>query len=409
MKKILIGLLLVATLVAPTFAQPAAFGRITAAQEAVSVTVSVAQPSVSMQVSGTWLGTLTFEGTSDGSNFVTLTVSNVTAATAVTTTTGNGVFAIANPGYSTVRVRASAWTTGTANVVFTVGGSSGGGGSGGSGGSGCVGTAGAPCIVAGNDAAGTPTAGTVLAVQGITSMTPVQVSQATAASLNAQVVGNVASGASDSGNPVKVGGRYNSTPIVLTNGQRGDVQLNPSGYQLVAPSQSGAFAQDATVGSTLLTTGPLILCDGNSTAPTAVTTGQPQYIHCNLNGQLIMGPRGPLVSGVVTSAMTGTTSTSVVSGTGSNYLYIQSCIVSNSSLTVSTDINLQDGSGGTVLYVLPAPAAAVATTGGGGATHYFGDYGLKVPTSGNALFAVNVTTGSSTKISCNGYRSTVSY
>jgi len=41
--------------------------------------------------------------------------------------------------------------------------------------------------------------------------------------------GGIASGAADSGNPVKVGGRYNSTPPTLTNGQRGDLQLNASG------------------------------------------------------------------------------------------------------------------------------------------------------------------------------------
>lgn len=117
---------------------------------------------------------------------------------------------------------------------------------------------------------------------------------------------------------------------------------------------------------------------------------------------------GTLVKGAVTSAMTGTTSTSVVSGTASNYLYITQCTTSNASLTVSTDILLQDGSGGTTLYVLPAPAAAIATTGGGGGAYTFSTP-IKVDTSGNALFAANVTTGSSTKISCSGYRSTVSY
>jgi len=40
------------------------------------------------------------------------------------------------------------------------------------------------------------------------------------------VGGNVASGATDAGNPVKVGGRYNTTLPTLTNGQRGDLQLN---------------------------------------------------------------------------------------------------------------------------------------------------------------------------------------
>lgn len=41
--------------------------------------------------------------------------------------------------------------------------------------------------------------------------------------------GNVASGATDSGNPVKVGGKYNSTPPTLTDGQRGDLQLDSAG------------------------------------------------------------------------------------------------------------------------------------------------------------------------------------
>ena len=38
--------------------------------------------------------------------------------------------------------------------------------------------------------------------------------------------GNVASGATDSGNPVKVGGVYNTSAPTLTNGQRGDGQMD---------------------------------------------------------------------------------------------------------------------------------------------------------------------------------------
>lgn len=117
---------------------------------------------------------------------------------------------------------------------------------------------------------------------------------------------------------------------------------------------------------------------------------------------------GVLKAGAVTSAMTGTTSTSVIAGTASNYTYITQCVTSNASLTVSTDILLQDGSGGTTLYVLPVPAATVATTGGAGSTVSF-PTPLKVTTLGNGLFAANVTTSSSTKISCSGWISTVSY
>lgn len=48
------------------------------------------------------------------------------------------------------------------------------------------------------------------------------------------VGGDVANAAADSGNPIKVGGRYNSTAPTLTNGQRGDIQLDPQGGQKVS-------------------------------------------------------------------------------------------------------------------------------------------------------------------------------
>ena len=128
----------------------------------------------------------------------------------------------------------------------------------------------------------------------------------------------------------------------------------------------------------------------------------------SLIGSVAPWAGGTFKSGAITSAMTGTTSTSVIAGVGSNYLYITNCTASNGSTTVSTDILLQDGTGGTTLYVLPAPAAAVATTGGGGGTFTF-PTPLKVPTVGNGLFAANVTTSSSTKLSCSGFASTTSY
>lgn len=77
------------------------------------------------------------------------------------------------------------------------------------------------------------TAGTasadVITVQGIASMTPVQVSQSTASNLNVQAVGNIASGSSDSGNPLKIGGVYNSTQPTVTTGQRVDLQTDARG------------------------------------------------------------------------------------------------------------------------------------------------------------------------------------
>lgn len=49
------------------------------------------------------------------------------------------------------------------------------------------------------------------------------------------VGGNAASGASDSGNPVKTGGVYNTALPTLTNGQRGNFQVDSSSRLIVAP------------------------------------------------------------------------------------------------------------------------------------------------------------------------------
>jgi hypothetical protein len=91
----------------------------------------------------------------------------------------------------------------------------------------------------------------------------------------------------------------------------------------------------------------------------------------------------------------------VIAGVGSNYQYITSCSFANDSTSVSTLMKLQDGTGGTALWMGMVPYLS-----GNNITF---PTPLKVPTVGNGLFVVNVTTGSSTYCSCSGFRSTVSY
>lgn len=103
------------------------------------------------------------------------------------------------------------------------------------------------------------------------------------------------------------------------------------------------------------------------------------------------------VSGV-TAAMTGTTSTSLLAAPGvSKYNYITTITVSNSHATVGTDVELQDGSGGTTIWVIPAAAVY-----GGGVVSF--NPPLKQPTSNTALYVKNTTTGASTRVSANGYK-----
>jgi hypothetical protein len=200
-------------------------------------------------------------------------------------------------------------------------------------------------------------------------------------------------------------GCHNETsPTAIANTQMGLLECDTSQRLIVVSPTAGNFNVTATLGAGSAVIGHVIADSGSTTAVTslpAIPAGT------NLIGSVVPWP-GTLKSGAVTSAMTGTTSTQVIAAVASNYLYISSCTVSNASTTVSTDIVLQDGSGGTTLWTIPAPAAAVATTGGGGA-HVDFPTPLKVPTNGNALYAANVTTGSSTKISCTGLASTVSY
>jgi hypothetical protein len=106
--------------------------------------------------------------------------------------------------------------------------------------------------------------------------------------------------------------------------------------------------------------------------------------------------RAALKSGTATA--TTTNSTSVIAGTASNYLYITSVIVHNSS-TTDTYVTLQDGTGGTGLMVLPVPAK------GGAALSL--PVPLLVPTSGNGLFFAAGGAVTTMYVSATGYISTV--
>lgn len=138
-----------------------------------------------------------------------------------------------------------------------------------------------------------------------------------------------------------------------------------------------------------------------SSENTAVTTARQVQLVADLVGKLIVLPYANpenFVSGAITSAMTGTTTTSLIAApAGSLRNYITQITVSNSHATVGTDIIIQDGSGGTTLYTIPAAPAY------GGAVITF-PTPLRQPTTATAIFCANVTTGSNTKVSVSGYR-----
>lgn len=100
-----------------------------------------------------------------------------------------------------------------------------------------------------------------------------------------------------------------------------------------------------------------------------------------------------------TASMTGTTTTSLVpaptSTTTANNLhnYISAIWCPNSHATQGTDVVVQDGSGGTTLFVI-GTALGFSNSG-----IVFGSPGYRQPTANTALYVANVTTGSA--VICN--------
>lgn len=73
--------------------------------------------SINVQIVGTFSATLTFEGTSDGATWVSVQAVNVADGSSASTTTAAGTFAIANSGFQQIRVRASSYASGGAQVT----------------------------------------------------------------------------------------------------------------------------------------------------------------------------------------------------------------------------------------------------------------------------------------------------
>lgn len=134
----LLGVLLCAALLAPVVADAQSQSvraalNTTTCPGAGCVSLSVSGVGgVAVQVTGTFTGTLSFEGSIDGVNYVALGLLPIASTTAVTSTTTTGLWSGGVGGMAIVRVRMSAYTSGTATVSIqnapTSSRSSGGGG-----------------------------------------------------------------------------------------------------------------------------------------------------------------------------------------------------------------------------------------------------------------------------------------
>lgn len=106
----------------PRFQDSTSGGTISVLNGAINL-VPNGESTATIQITGTWVGTLTLQGTNDGTNYNTVTGSTVPSGALVTAITANGNWRSNISAYSNFRIIATAWTSGTATV--TIFGSSG--------------------------------------------------------------------------------------------------------------------------------------------------------------------------------------------------------------------------------------------------------------------------------------------
>lgn len=91
---------------------------VTANADAVTLTRFQTWSYAAIQLTGTWTGTISFEITVDGVNWVAVSATPAASVTTVSSATGNGVWFVQMTGFAGLRARCSAAMTGTAAVTI---------------------------------------------------------------------------------------------------------------------------------------------------------------------------------------------------------------------------------------------------------------------------------------------------
>lgn len=84
----------------------------------VTLTGAHAYDAAAAQITGTWTGTVTFEGSVDGANFVAMAATPLIGGATASTATANGAWRCNLAGLVAMRLRGSATITGTAVVTI---------------------------------------------------------------------------------------------------------------------------------------------------------------------------------------------------------------------------------------------------------------------------------------------------
>lgn len=207
----------------------------------------------------------------------------------------------------------------------------------------------------------------------------------------------VAQASATSGQTLSLVGAAAATSVPTTTaGNTYPLSMDTVGGLRTSTLNNGVGATAAAVPANAVSGG----CRAQNAEATAGSNGNLTAVACDLVGKQIMLPYANPENSVsgLTAAMTGTTTTSLLAAPASglrNYVTDLYCV--NSHATVSTFVNIQDGSGGTTIY--QGYAGAV----GGGFGRSF-NVALKQPTLATALFVANVTTGANVVCNAVGYK-----
>jgi hypothetical protein len=188
-------------------------------------------------------------------------------------------------------------------------------------------------------------------------------------------VGNVASAATDSGNPVKTGGKYNSTKPTLTNGQRGDTQVEINGATTVAMygkstnpgdtpikvSSAGVISNTTSVAYNDAASGTFNNPDDGSGNARLMGVGGFLYDNTAWTRQRGVTPNTVLAS----AARTGTVSTDITNYNGRTIaVTLNITVAPNTASTLTLQIRLKDSISGNYTTLLASAAiVGTATTG----------------------------------------------
>ena len=95
-----------------------ATGTLAAAAQTVALSMAGGLSAAAAQITGTWVGTIQFEGTVDGTTWVPINGVYAGANAPSPTISGNGVVRLTPSGLASFRLHMTAWTSGTATITL---------------------------------------------------------------------------------------------------------------------------------------------------------------------------------------------------------------------------------------------------------------------------------------------------